>query len=363
MVHAKVDGVGVRQEDEVAEGAGTVVAVDTVNVPGRVFFGRFAECALYSAATVGTVDAAQTEYGRGEGAAEREAFAFEEAFAAVGFGVCGGVFINPFAVFLSIDAGAGDEDEALEISLWFEGREQVSRSLDVGEPVGFVRGVAGGDGMDGGVEVWGKGGWWQGFGEVDADRFYGGWESFRVAAEAEDSVALGGEEETEGGADIAATGDQDTHAVRLPAGQRQRIFVLLPRRPDLGGQLFVLGLESRVAGKEPFDELFVYRVEGLVLRRGVLEARQYGARLRLVLIGVVLEGDADGTVTEQYLGHLVEEATVPLPRTFPVEYHYHYATKSTTRPYLACPRYRALPGWYIRSVLFRAILGGIRPIP
>jgi hypothetical protein len=164
VVHTEVDRGGVGQEDEVAEGAGAVVAVDAVGVPGLVFFGRSAERALYRAGPSGPVDTAQAEDGRGEGAAEREAFSFEEAFATSGFGLGRGFLVYPLAVLLGVDAGARNEDEAPEILLRFEGREEVSWALRVGEPVGLVRGATWRGGVDDDVEVGGQGVRRQGFG-------------------------------------------------------------------------------------------------------------------------------------------------------------------------------------------------------
>jgi hypothetical protein len=57
---------------------------------------------------------------------------------------------------LGVDAGARNEDEAPEILLRFEGREEVSWALRVGEPVGLVRGATWRGGVDDDVEVGGR---------------------------------------------------------------------------------------------------------------------------------------------------------------------------------------------------------------
>jgi hypothetical protein len=60
VVHAEVEGVGVREGEEVKQGAGAVVAVDAVGVPGRSG-GLGLEGAFDRAVAGGSVDAAEPE--------------------------------------------------------------------------------------------------------------------------------------------------------------------------------------------------------------------------------------------------------------------------------------------------------------
>jgi hypothetical protein len=92
-----------------------------------------------------------------------------------------------------------------------EGGEEVARAIHVDEAVRVVRPFARGDGVDGGVEVRGKSVGREGFGKVGADGHYARREVHGAAAEAEDLVVGGGEEEAEGGTDVTAAADQVAH--------------------------------------------------------------------------------------------------------------------------------------------------------
>jgi hypothetical protein len=126
MVYAKVDRSGLFEEEEVAQGASAVIAVDAVGVSRGNFFVSLAECALYHAGPARAIGASEAEDGRVEGTIEHGVLTFEEAFAREAVGLGWRLLIHPLTVLLGVDAGAGDEDEAPEVHLRREGREEVA---------------------------------------------------------------------------------------------------------------------------------------------------------------------------------------------------------------------------------------------
>ena len=113
-----------------AQSAGTIVAVDMVGVTSWIcFFERLAEREIYGAGPARTVDAAETENGRGEGTTEHDALAFEEAPARVALGLGRRLPVYPLAHSLNVDARAGDKDKAPEALLQREDLEEVARAV------------------------------------------------------------------------------------------------------------------------------------------------------------------------------------------------------------------------------------------
>ena len=144
MVHAEVEWVWVSKEQEVPERAGAVVAVDAVGVASRVYLaGLFAERAFDRAGPAGPIDAAESQHHGGDGAAEDEALPFEKATPARALGLSRRAFVNPPAVLLTVDAGAGDEDEAPENVMGRQSREDVAGAIYISGFVELVGGATG----------------------------------------------------------------------------------------------------------------------------------------------------------------------------------------------------------------------------
>src|SRR5262245_15136902 len=83
-----------------------------------------------------------------------------------------------------------------------------------------------------------------------------------------------------------------------------------PRRPDLLGDQGVALWGTGGLRAEPPNKLFVDYSLNVGRRTAGGKARDYGAGLCLVLVGVRVEVDADGVVREEQCGHLVKESAV-----------------------------------------------------
>lgn len=119
VVYAEVDGFRVGEKEEVAEGAGAVVAVNAVGVLGRgVLRGWGTQGAFDHAGPAGPVDAAEPQHRRPKRSPENQLLPFEEALSGGVGGFRRRDLVYPFPVLLAVDPGAGDEDEAPDVLLF-----------------------------------------------------------------------------------------------------------------------------------------------------------------------------------------------------------------------------------------------------
>jgi len=114
VIYPEVERFGFRQEHEVPQDSGQIVAMDAVGVHGRAIAGRPEQSAFDGARTAGAVDAASPQHDGLEGAAERDPLALQQAPSGVSLGLRRRVLIHPLATPLRVHSGAGYEDHAPE---------------------------------------------------------------------------------------------------------------------------------------------------------------------------------------------------------------------------------------------------------
>ena len=218
-----VDGApGQGSAQQMGDRRSGVVAVDAIGV--SLFAGQHGASGadhVEKARPSRAVDAAEAQGGGGERAAREDALALEHQLAAEAARRGGRVLVDPFAVALAVDAGRRREkNPSRRLPLRDQSLEQMERPVDIGGAIGLGIMAVGGGGVDHRVERARQVGEGGGIAQVGGKGMQGARQRVRPAAQSPNLDAAARQLETEGGTDVAATGDQDARCGRGGGGMQ-----------------------------------------------------------------------------------------------------------------------------------------------